>query len=215
METLIQIPADLTLVTMKDSRMTYPQRNTPMHAQQVLAKASSILETKANIKFTLGEVKTVVEEVAPGIRADAVDDAGFHYLSARYKAGRGVRVIFVDKLAKSEIGGRSREEKKIVILPFETGNGIAVKLAHEFGHLLGLALHIDEGPNKVSNDPGKEVQFAEMRNNLMYSRGLSDQALLTPAQIGTMRTSWLARQFGGKTIGDMFIPEILKNVGRM
>jgi hypothetical protein len=212
---LIQIPADLTIVTLKDSRQTYPQRFTTQYAQQIFEKASSILESRTNIKFTRGECKTLVEEVPPGTRADAVDDTGFHFLTAAFRAGRGVRVIFVDKLAKDEIGGRSREEKKVVILPYATDlGGIAVKLAHELGHLLGVEKHIDEGPDRVTPEPGNEVQYSQMRNNLMYSRSLSPEALLSPSQIATMRSSRLARQFGGTSIGDMFIPEILKQLRR-
>jgi len=207
---LIQIPADLTIVTLKDSRQTYPQRFTTQYAQQLLTKASSILESRANIRFVRGECKTVVEEVPPGMRADALDDAGFHFLSARLRAGRGVRVLFVDKIARDEIGGRSREEKKMAILRYETDpSGTAMKLAHEFGHLLGIAAHIDEGHTP---EPGKESQWTQIRNNLMYSKGLSNEALLTPSQVAIMRSSRLARQFGGTSIGDMFIPEILRNL---
>lgn len=210
---LIKIPADLTIVTLRDSQRSYPQRFTTQYAQQVFEKASSILEARTNIKFTQRETKTFVEEPPPGTRADAVDDAGFHFLTARFRIDRGVRVIFVDKMAKQEIGGRSREEKRMVLLPYETDlGGTALKLAHEFGHLLGLPLHIDEGPDRVTPEPGNEAQYSQMRNNLMYSNSLSPEALLTLGQVATMRSSQLARQFGGTSIGDMFIPEILKNL---
>jgi len=213
---LLQIPADLTVVTLKDEKQTYPQRFTPQYAQQLLTQASSILESRASIRFTRGECTSVTEEVQPGMKADAVDEAGFHYLTARFRAGRGVRVIFIDKLANPKVGGRSREEKKMVILPYDTDlSGTALKLAHELVHLLGIGPHIDEGPDRVANDPGNEARYSQMRNNLMYSQSLSPEALLTPSQIATMRSSRLARQFGGTTIGDMFIPEIIRNLRKM
>jgi hypothetical protein len=213
---LLQIPADLTIVTLKDEKQTYPQRFTPQYAQQLLTQASSILESRANIRFTRGECKSVTEEVQKGMKADAVDETGFHYLTARFRAGQGVRVIFIDKLANPKIGGRSREEKKMVILPYETDlGGTALKLAHELVHLLGITPHIDEVPGSVTNSPGNEAQYSQIRNNLMYSGGLSNEALLTQSQIGTMRSSRLARQFGGTTIGDMFIPEIIRNLRKI
>ena len=213
---LLQIPADLVIVTLKDRNQTYPQKFTPQYCKQLLTQASAILESRANIKFTLGDCMSSTEEVQAGMRADAVDDVGLHFLSAVFRAGRGVRVIFVDKLSNPAIGGRSIEEKKIVLLPYGSDPaGTALKLAHELVHLLGIGPHIDEGPDRVPNDPGNEARFSQMRNNLMYSKSLSPEALLTPSQIATMRSSRLARQFGGTSIGDMFIPEILRSLRKI
>jgi hypothetical protein len=212
----LQIPADLTIVTLKDQNQTYPQKYTPQYCKQLLTQASSILETRAQIRFNLGTCTASTEELQPGMRADAVDEAGFMFLTALFRAGAGVRVLFVDKLSDPKLGGRSIEEKKMVILPYDSdAGGAALKLAHEFVHLLGIEPHIDKGPDRVANDPGNEARYSAMRNNLMYSGGLSNEALLTPSQIATMRSSRLARQFGGKTIGDMFVPEILRNLRKM
>lgn len=209
---LIQIPADLTIITLRSGSQTLQQRFTAQYVQQLLTDASAILESRASIKFTRGECSSVTEEMPPGMRADAVDTQGFHFLTSRFRAGRGVRVLFVDRLAQTELGGRAREEKKITIIPYSSdAAGTARKLAHEFGHLLGQAGHINDG---VSPSPGNENQWAQMTRNLMYSGSLNPEALLTPTQVSSMRGSQLARQFGG-SIGDMFIPEILRNARRM
>ena len=205
---LIQIPADLTIVTLVGTS----QRFTAQYTQQLLTEASALLESRANIKFTRGECTTVTEQMPPGMRADTVDDQGFHFLAARYRAGRGVRVLFVDRLAQTEIGGRAREEKKFTIIPYsQDAPSTARKLAHELGHLLGLG-HINEGQTP---QPGNEADWAQMSRNLMYSGSLNPEALLTPTQVATMRSSRLARAFGGTSIGDMFIPEILRTLRRM
>jgi hypothetical protein len=210
---LLQIPADLTILTLKDHKQTYTTRFTPQFAKQLLTNASALLESRANIKFSLGQCTADTAEVPPGTRADALDDTGFHFLSAKYRAGNGVRVLLVDKMARDEIGGRAREEKKITIVPYNSDPAsTARKLAHEFCHLLGIEKHINEG---ASPEPGKEAEWANMSKNLMYSGSLNPEALLTPAQVATMRSSKLARQFGGTSLSDMFIPEILKSVRRM
>lgn len=206
---LIQIPADLTIVTLRAA--SSPQRFTPVYTQQLLTQASAMLESRANIKFSRGECASVTEDMPPGMRADVVDDQGFHFLASRYRAGRGVRVLFVDRLAQAEIGGRAREEKKLTIIPYsQDAASTARKLAHELGHLLGLG-HIDEG---FVRQPGNETQAAQLNRNLMYSGALNPEALLTPTQISSMRGSRLARQFGGTSLGDQFIPEILRTLRR-
>lgn len=210
---LIQIPADLTIVTLRSGNQAHSQRFTREYTQQLLNQASAILESRANIKFTLGECTSVTEEMPPGMRSDAVDTSGFHYLASRYRAGRGVRVLFVDRLAQPELGGRAREEKKLTIIPYSSdAPGTARKLAHEFGHLLGQAGHVNDG---ASPQPGNEDQWLQMTRNLMYSGSLNPEALLTPTQVASMRSSQLARQFGGTSIGDMFIPGILRNLHRI
>lgn len=207
---LIQIPADLTIVTLRTGMHTLPQRFTPQYAEQLLTAASNILESRANIKFTRGECTSATEELPPGMRSDAVDTSGFHFLASRFRAGTGVRVLFVDRLAQSEIGGRAREETKVAIIPYSSDlAGTARKLAHEFGHLLGHTGHANDG---FSPSPGNEDQWVRMTKNLMYSGSLNPEALLTASQIATMRSSGLARQFGGTSIGDMFIPQILRNL---
>ena len=207
---LIQIPADLTIVTLRSGTQTHPQRFTTEYAQRLLTEASGILESRANIKFTRGECTSVTEEMPPGMRADVIDDQGFHFLAARFRAGQGVRVLFVDRLARDEIGGRAREEKKFTIVPYNRDvPSTARKLAHELGHLLGHTGHVNDG---FTPDPGNENEWSRFSRNLMFSGSLNPDALLTPNQIAAMRSSRLARQFGGTSIGDMFIPEILRNL---
>lgn len=210
---LIQIPADLTIVTLRSGTQEHPQRFTRQYTQQILTQASAILESRANIRFTQGECTSVNEEMPPGMRSDVVDTQGFHYLASRYRAGRGVRVLFVDRLAQPELGGRAREEKKLTIIPYSSdAPSTARKLAHEFGHLLGQAGHVNDN---FSPQPGNEAEWLQLTRNLMYSGSLNPDALLTSPQVAGMRSSQLARQFGGTSIGDLFIPEILRNLRRI
>ena len=204
----VQIPADLTIVTLESGGKTHPQRFTSQYALEIFNKASVIIEARAKIKFIRGECTAVTEEMPGSAQAGVVDIQGYHFLTARYRAKTGVRILFVDKVAQEEIGGRSREDDRFTLIPYSIdASSIPLRLAHELGHLLGLP-HIDDG---FSPEPGNEGQYAKLRLNLMYSRGLTPDALLTDKQIMAMNNSRLSRQFGGG-IAAQFIPEILRKV---
>ncbi len=70
----------------------------------------------------------------------------------------------------------------------------ARKLAHELVHLLGITKHINEGGYP---GPGQEKLALSWRRNLMYSGVLDPVAELNPDQIAVMRSSALAKKFGG------------------
>ena len=188
----IQIPADITVVTLRSGSTTHPQRFTLEYAQSILQQASDLIQARADIVFRLGNSEEATVEMPEGMRGDVVDTSGFHFLVASFRAGNGVKVICVDRIAQQEIGGRSREEKRVCILPYNQDAGsTARKLAHELGHLLGLG-HIDEG---WQPGPGREAERAAMIRNLMFSGALTPDALLTETQISQARSSALASRF--------------------
>jgi len=191
----IKIPADLTIVTLRTGSVVHPQRFTGPLARKLLQQASDLLKERADITFDYASCEIPAPIELPGAANKAVDDAGFHFLVSQFKAGRGVRVIFVDKLARTEIGGRSREEKRVCIVPFD-GDVAAIvrRLAHELVHLLGIKDHINEGRTP---EPGQEHVALVWRRNLMYSGLLEPAAELNADQVATMRSSALARMFGG------------------
>src|SRR2546426_1054643 len=101
----IQIPADLTIVTLRDSGRELPQRFTEAYARTLLQRASELLQARADIAFRAGACERVVEEMQAGTRSDVVDDAGYHFLSAAHRAGSGVRVLLVDRVSRPALWG--------------------------------------------------------------------------------------------------------------
>ncbi|HWO13800.1 MAG TPA: hypothetical protein VNN80_30060 [Polyangiaceae bacterium] len=190
---LIQIPADLSVVTLRASGQELLQRWSEAFARSVLRGASDLLRARAEIAFYLGESETVVEEMPTGTQATVVDEGGYHYLAAAHKARRGVRVLFVDRLSRPEVGGQAREPTRVCVIAYETDTlSVSRMLAHELGHLLGLAhAHSPEGP-------GHERAAAVRARNLMNAGALHPDAELTPAQVQQARSSRLARDFGGR-----------------
>lgn len=113
----IQIPADLTIVTLRTAGRELPQRFTEAHARNLLQRASDLLQARADIAFRLGTCERVVEEMPAGVRADVVDEAGYHYLAAAHRAGQGVRVLCVDRVSRAELGGRPVTKPAFASLP--------------------------------------------------------------------------------------------------
>lgn len=190
----IQIPADITIVTLRKDGKEMPQRWTEPYARSVLKGASDLFTTRAQIAFTLASCQKVVESMPTGARADALDLAGYHFLSAAHRAGNGVRVLLVDRVSRPELGGQSRHETRVCFVTYGADAGATSRmLAHEFGHLLELE-HIDQVRNA---GPGQEREVAARMRNLMYSGALNPAAELTPEQVQRARSSALARRFGG------------------
>ena len=190
----IQIPADLTIVTLRDSGRELPQRFTEAHARTLLQRASELLQARADIAFRAGTCERVVEEMPAGARSDVVDDAGYHFLSAAHRAGSGVRVLLVDRVSRPELGGESVAQTRVCLVPYGADVGSTSRfLAHEFGHLLGL----DHADAARREGPGQERQAAAWMRNLMNSGALHPDAELTPDQVRQARSSALARRFGG------------------
>jgi hypothetical protein len=190
----IQIPADVTIVTLRASGSELPQRFTESHARDILEAASDLLRARTDIEFPLGVCERVVEEMPPGAAADTVDLAGYHYLAAAHRAGRGARVILVDRVSRRDLGGRSRDQTRVCLVAYGADIPATSRmLAHELGHLLELP-HVDEARR---DGPGQERQIAAWMRNLMYSRALNPDAELTPEQVRLARSSALARRFGG------------------
>ena len=191
----ITIPADLTIVTLRENGRELPQRWTSAYAASVLQQASALLKSRTNIEFPRASCEQVVEEMPVGAAADTVDEAGYHFLTAAHKASNGVRVLLVDQVARPELGGQSRRETGVCLIAYGLDAGATSRmLAHELGHLLALP-HIDSGRRA---GPGQENQVASWMRNLMYSGALNPAAELTPSQVQAARSSPLARRFGGR-----------------
>jgi hypothetical protein len=189
----IQIPTDLTIVTLRVDGQELPQRFDEPTAQTILQQASELLRARAQIQFRLGTCERVVEEMPAGVQAEVVDESGYHYLAAAHRAGTGTRVLLVDKTSRPELGGQARHETRVCLLAYGSDLGATSRmLAHEFGHLLELP-HVDAR----RTGPGQERQVANWMRNLMYSGALNPSAELTQDQVRQARSSALARRFGG------------------
>lgn len=191
----IIIPADLTIVTLRNGERELPQRWTAAYAVAVLQQASDLLKSRANIEFRIGICDQVVEAMPSGSATDTVDEAGYQFLAGSYKAGDGIRVLLVDRVSQTELGERSRNDARVCVVAYG-GDGAATSrmMAHELGHLLALP-HADSGRRP---EPGHESQTAAWVRNLMYSGALSPAAELTQTQVQAARSSPLARRFGGR-----------------
>ncbi|MGH7345840.1 MAG: hypothetical protein ACREK4_13080 [Candidatus Rokuibacteriota bacterium] len=191
----ISIPADLTLVSVRSRGRELPQRWTAAHAASVLQQASDLLRARANIEFSRASCELVVEEMPTGAAAETVDEAGYHFLAAAYRAGTGIRALLVDRVSRAELGGQSRQQTRVCLIAY--GSDVAATariMAHELGHLLGLP-HVDAARRA---GPGQESQIAAWMRNLMYSGALNPAAELTQTQVQAARSSPLARRFGGR-----------------
>jgi len=191
----ITIPADLTIVTLRENGRELTQRWTAAYAASILQQASALLKSRTNIEFPRASCQQVIEEMPAGAAADTVDEAGYHFLTAAHKASNGVRVLLVDQVSRPELGGQSRREIQVCLIAYGSDAGATSRmLAHELGHLLALP-HIDSGRRA---GPGRESQVASWMRNLMYSGALNPAAELTPSQVQAARSSPLARRFGGR-----------------
>jgi hypothetical protein len=188
----ITIPTDLTIVTLRRRGAGLAQRWTEDHATAILAMASDLWRSRANIEFPRATVEHVVEEMPTGAAAETVDETGYHFLTAAHKAGAGVRALLVDRVSRPELGGQSRQQTGVGLIAY--GADVAATsrmLAHELGHLLSL-------PHGRGPGPGQESQLAAWMRNLMYSGALNPAAELTQTQVQAARSSPLARRFGGR-----------------
>ncbi len=191
----IQIPADLTIVTLRNSGGVLPQRFTEDYASSLLQNASALLQSLIDVSFRQASIETVIEEMPGDTRSDVVTEAGYHYLAASHRAGTGVRVLFVDRVDRAELGGQARYQTRVCLISYTTDEGSSATriVAHELGHLLELP-HIDEA--RISG-PGREREVAARMRNLMYSGALNPAAELNASQRQIARSSGIARRFGG------------------
>lgn len=190
----VVIPADLTIVTLVSNGTNQPQRFTEDLASNLLQLASALWQSRADISFRRASIQTVTEEMPPGMRGDVVDDSGYHFLASRYRAGLGVRVLFVDRTARGDLGGQSRAQTRVCFVKYEPNPPAGSRmLAHELGHLLGLH-HID---NPAQAGPGNEALQASWLRNLMYSGALNPDAEINADQRQAALSSELARRSGG------------------
>src|SRR5215467_6783227 len=114
----ITIPADLTIVTLRSQGGDLAQRWTEEYATSILSKASDLLKSRANIEFPCASIGEVVEEMPSGSNSETVDEAGYHFLAAAYKAGDGVRAILVDPVVYADLGGQSRQQTGVCLVAY-------------------------------------------------------------------------------------------------
>ena len=139
----ITIPADLSIVTLRSRAGELAQRWTEEYATSVLKQASDLLRSRANIEFSRASIEQVMEEMPSGAASETVDEAGYHFLTATHKAGNGVRALLVDRVARAELGGQSRQQTRVCLIPYGSDAAATSRMmAHELGHLLSLP-HID------------------------------------------------------------------------
>jgi len=191
----IIIPADVTIVTLRVGERELPQRWAVEHAVAVLRHASDLLRSRADIEFPLGTCRPALEAMPPGGAIDAVDEAGYDCLAAAHRAGDGVQVLLVDRVAPAEVGAQSGQHTRVCAIAYGPDVGATSRtLAHGLGHLLALP-HVDTGRRAESGSP---EQLAAWTRNLMYSGALSRSPVLTHTQVQAARSSPLARRFGGR-----------------
>jgi len=191
----INIPADLTIVTLRSGGGDLAQRWTEEYAAAVLRQASDLMRSRTDIEFSRASVEHVVEEMPAGATSDTVDEAGYHFLAAAHKAGNGVRVLLVDRVSRADLGGQSRQRTRVCLVAYGSdATSTSRMLAHELGHLLSLP-HIDENQRR---GPGQERLVASWMRNLMYSGALNPAAELSDTRVPAARSSPLSRRFGGR-----------------
>jgi len=191
----INIPADLTIVTLRSGGGDLAQRWTEEYAAAVLRQASDLMRSRTDIEFFRASVEQVVEEMPAGATSGTVDEAGYHFLAAAHKAGNGVRVLLVDRVSRADLGGQSRQRTRACLVAYGSdATSTSRMLAHELGHLLSLP-HIDENQRR---GPGQERLVASWMRNLMYSGALNPAAELSDTRVPAARSSPLSRRFGGR-----------------
>ena len=191
----INIPADVTIVTLRSGGGELAQRWTEEYAASILRQASHLMRSRTDIEFSRASVEQVAKEMPSGATSDTVDEAGYHFLAAAHKAGNGVRVLLVDRVLRPDLGGQSRQQTRVCLVAYGSdATSTSRMLAHELGHLLSLP-HIDENQRR---GPGQERLVASWMRNLMYSGALNPAAELTDNQVRAARSSPLARRFGGR-----------------
>jgi len=119
----ITIPADLTIVTLRENGRELTQRWTAAYAASILQQASALLKSRTNIEFPRASCQQVIEEMPAGAAADTVDEAGYHFLTAAHKASNGVRVLLVDQVSRPELGGQSRREIQVCLIAYGSDAG--------------------------------------------------------------------------------------------
>lgn len=191
----VQIPVDITIVTLRYKGQEQPQRWTDAYAKSILEAASATWNDRADIEFKLASSERAVEEMPTGMLGDTVDGSGYHFLAHQHPAGNGARVLLVDKVSLRDLGGEAREKIRICLVAYGSDKDpVARMLAHELGHLLSLN-HIDDPKLR---GPGQEKLVAQWLVNLMYSGALNPAAEVNDRQVKAARSSDLAKRFGGR-----------------
>jgi hypothetical protein len=193
---LVIIPVDAHLLTLTIStpeiverpirvgRETRMQRERVMRSREIATKrteASLMLSFKevnkifaaADIEFRLRTTTTDAAEAPDG--SEALNDAGFLMLARNFPMKDAVNLLLVRRFAGAE-GGASAEKLGVCAV----GDGSPdTALAHEFGHLLGLAHQGD---------------ILDLMNPGLSAPGTP----LTAGEISVARASPLARKFGAR-----------------
>lgn len=196
---MVIIPVDAHLLTLTIStpeiverairvgRETRMQRERVMRSREIATKrtqASLMLSFKevnkifaaADIEFRLRNTTTEPAEAPDG--SEALNDAGFLMLARSFPMKDAVNLLLVRRFVGAE-GGASAEKLGVCAV----GDGSPdTSLAHEFGHLLGLA---HQGDIRDLMNPGLSAPGTP----------------LTAREISLARASPLVRKFGARQSG--------------
>jgi hypothetical protein len=192
---LVIIPVDAHLLTLTISTSKIVERvvrqghtshvqHERIPCQQAFATNRNIaslaaLLLEANKAFSAADIEfrlrnTTSDSVEAPKESEALDDEGFYVLAAKFPMNNAVSLLLVHRFAGAE-GGASAEKLGVCAIPDDAP---ATALAHEFGHLLGLA---HQGDIRDLMNPG------------LSPPGTA----LTPREIAAARASALALRFGG------------------
>ena len=196
MANLVIIPVDAHLLTLTIStpeivehpvrvgRETRMQRERIQRTREIKTtrSAASLISSfkevnkifgAADIEFRLRYTTSDPVEAPKG--SEDLDDEGFLMLAKDFPMKNAVSLLLVRRFVGSE-GGASKKELSVCAVGDDAND---TSLAHEFGHLLWLD---HQGDIRDLMNPGLAVPGAP----------------LTQKQIGDVRKSPLARQFGGR-----------------
>jgi hypothetical protein len=192
---LVIIPVDAHLITLTISkpeiverqvhvgREVHMQRERVMRSREIpttRTEASLMLSfTEVNKIFAAADIQfrlqnTTTDPIEAPNGSETLDDPGFLMLASSFPMKNAINLLLVRRFAGAE-GGASVEKLSVCAVGDSSSDNA---IAHEFGHLLGLA---HQGDIRDLMNPGLSPPGTP----------------LTAREISAVRASRLAQQFGG------------------